>query len=415
MTAGSIMARRLGLGVVIVCVAMLATLAPPVAHAQTTTTANLSGSQDLSGVTSAESMLVSAMKDIAANRVAAAHEKVDAVLKLKPNFRLAQLVKGDLLAARAGEVKMLGASDTAQSERLEDLRAEAAARLRRMNTPVPRDRVPSNLLRLSPEQKYALVVDTSRSTLYVFENDNGVPRYIKDYYSVIGKNGVEKLVEGDKRTPLGVYHVVRRVAKEKLIDLYGSGAFPLNYPNEWDKRYGRRGHGIWLHGTPKNTYSRPPRASDGCVVLTNDELDELAPRLQFGLTPVVIADQIDWIMPRQMLSSRAELEGALERWRSDWESLQMDVFLRHYSPNFVSGKIDLARWQAEKKRVHNGKTWVKVSLTDVSMFLYPGREQLALVTFTQNYSSNNLSNVTKKRQFWIREGDHWNIAYEGDA
>lgn len=360
-------------------------------------------------------MLVSAMKDIAANRLAAAEQKINAILVVKPNFRLAQLIKGDLLAARGGPVQAIGASTMHNIDRLQDLRSEAYARLQRVTNPVPRDRVPRNLLRLAPEQKFALVVDTSRSTLYVFENDNGTPRLVEDHYSVIGKNGVEKVVEGDKRTPLGVYHVVRALPKEKLIDLYGTGAYPLNYPNEWDKRYGRKGHGIWLHGTPKNTYSRPPRASDGCVVLTNEELDNLAPRLQLGLTPVVIADKVEWVSPQELNASRAGLEQALERWRTDWESMQTESLLGHYSPNFTSGRMDIARWQAQKKRINAGKTWVKVKLDAVSMLLYPGREPLALVTFTQDYSSNNLVNVSKKRQFWIREGDRWSIAYEGDA
>ena len=30
----------------------------------------------------------------------------------------------------------------------------------------------------------------------------------------------------------------------------GDGAFPLNYPNEWDRRLNKTGSGIWLHGTP---------------------------------------------------------------------------------------------------------------------------------------------------------------------
>jgi murein L,D-transpeptidase YafK len=61
--------------------------------------------------------------------------------------------------------------------------------------------------------------------------------------------------------------------QDKLTDFYGSGAFPINYPNEWDRIRGRNGYGIWLHGTPRDTYSRPPRASDGCIVLSNEDLD----------------------------------------------------------------------------------------------------------------------------------------------
>ena len=40
---------------------------------------------------------------------------------------------------------------------------------------------------------------------------------------------------------MGVYHVVSRLPKDKLTDFYGSGAYPLSYPNEWDLMRGRDG------------------------------------------------------------------------------------------------------------------------------------------------------------------------------
>jgi hypothetical protein len=39
-----------------------------------------------------------------------------------------------------------------------------------------------------------------------------------------------------------------------------------------------------------------------------------------------------------------------------------------------------------------------------------------VVTFTQDYASNNLTNSMKKRQYWLRESDNrWRIVYEGAA
>jgi hypothetical protein len=38
-----------------------------------------------------------------------------------------------------------------------------------------------------------------------------------------------------------------------------------------------------------------------------------------------------------------------------------------------------------------------------------------VVNFEQNYRSNNLSNVMRKRQYWIRESGQWKILYEGAA
>ena len=42
----------------------------------------------------------------------------------------------------------------------------------------PTDRVPKYLLQMNAAQKHMLIVDTRQSTLYVFENNNGVPRYL---------------------------------------------------------------------------------------------------------------------------------------------------------------------------------------------------------------------------------------------
>jgi len=156
----------------------------------------------------------------------------------------------------------------------------------------PEDRVPRYLLQLRDDQKYALVVDTRRSRLYLYENDAGTPRFLADYYVSSGKNGPLKVREGDEKTPVGVYHITASLPREKLSDFYGAGAFPINYPNEWDRIQGRNGHGIWLHGTPSNTYSRPPRSSNGCVVLANADLVEIGRKLQVGITPVIISEEV---------------------------------------------------------------------------------------------------------------------------
>ena len=119
-----------------------------------------------------EAMLVQALMDIRDNRMSAALARVDALLQLKPDFRLAQLIRGDLLMARARPIGTMGAAN-APAERLDDLRAEARARLTRYEMQPPMDRVPKYLLQMQAEQRYAIVVDTAKSTLYLFENRSG--------------------------------------------------------------------------------------------------------------------------------------------------------------------------------------------------------------------------------------------------
>lgn len=362
-----------------------------------------------------EALLFRTLLEIKNNHLDSALKEINQVLQKYPNFRLAHLIKGDLLMARARPLTTIGNDQGAPQDRLADLRDEAKARLARHQQERPVDRVPRYLLQLQPEQKHAFVIDTSKSTLYVFENRNGTPRYIADYYISSGKNGIDKFREGDKKTPLGVYHVTSKMPREKLADLYGVGAFPINYPNEWDRRQGRNGSGIWLHGTPSDTYSRPPRSSDGCVVLTNQDLETITQSVQIGLTPVIISNSIEWANPDSVKSLREELARSVETWRHDWESIATEKYLAHYSTTFSSGKQSLRDWSLQKQQVNAGKTWIKLKISKLSMFLYPGMDSLAVVTFEQDYESNNLSDRMRKRQYWIKENKGWKIVYEGAA
>jgi murein L,D-transpeptidase YafK len=369
-----------------------------------------------------EALLSRTLNEVGNRRLDAAVSEIDKVIQGYPNFRLAHLIKGDLLLARAQPLTTVGNAPGAPGDRLEELREEARARLARIQEPPPAGLVPRYVVQMQPEQRHALVVDTARSTLYVFENRSGEARYVTDYYISIGKSGIDKFREGDNKTPLGVYHVTGRLSREKLnsaygkrAEQYGVGALPISYPNEWDRREGRNGSGIWLHGVPSDTYSRPPRASNGCVALTNEDFTAISRDIQIGLTPVIIANGVDWVAPGANQAMRQELMQRVENWRRDWENRDMEQYLAHYAGNFSTSKMGFAKWSKQKHKVNAGKTWIRLDLDKVSIFVYPGRDDLAVVTFDQNYASNNLVSKMRKRQYWIREGGTWRILHEGTA
>jgi len=365
-----------------------------------------------------EAQLASIFKEIEANRLNNALQLTENLLRQHPNYRLANLIKGDLLLARTQQIQTFGAMTGAPLDKVADLRAEAIVRLRGYREKPETNNVPRYLLQMQPDQHYAIVVDTKRSRLYLYENDlanGGRPRFVADYYVTQGKLGAEKVSEGDKKTPIGVYHVTSSMPRQKLADLYGSGAFPINYPNEWDKRQGRNGSGIWLHGTPSDTFSRPPRASEGCVVLTNQDLDTVAKSLQVGLTPVIISNSVEWLSFDDWAKERSELNKSIDAWRSDWESRDTERYLKHYSKRFKTSDQSLEQFAAQKRQVNAGKEWIKVKTDNLSVFRNPGKEEVVVVTFDQDYRSNNLNNVMKKRQYWLREDGRWKIIYEGSA
>jgi murein L,D-transpeptidase YafK len=363
-----------------------------------------------------EPLLARVFDQIEANRWEAALAQIDELLTAYPNFRLGNLIKGDLLLARAKPLRAFGEGGTlAAGDKVADLREEAIARLKAYKNKPQDNYVPRYLLQMQADQKYAIVVDTQKARLYLYQNDQGTPRFVADYYVSHGKLGAEKLREGDKRTPIGVYHVTSSLPRNKLADFYGSGAFPINYPNEWDKRQGRNGHGIWLHGTPSDTFSRPPKASDGCVVLANQDLDALSKNLQIGLTPVIISNSIEWLSLDDWQAERSSLLAMIDEWRRDWESRDADRYARHYSARFQADGQGQQAWIEQKRRVNAAKSWIKVGTGNISMFRNPGKEEYVVVTFDQDYRSSNLANVMKKRQYWIKEGGRWKIVYEGAA
>lgn len=360
-----------------------------------------------------EQALAKSLQAVANNRLDIALNEVDSLLKTHPNFKLAQLVRGDLLMARSKPIGDFGTASNAPPDRVQDLREEANARLHRVQQQQP-IAAPKYLWQLNEQQHFAVVVDTGSSTLFLFENVNGETRYVADYYISVGKKGADKVSEGDQKTPLGVYFVDAHIPSAQLSDFYGPGAYPINYPNEWDKRQGRDGHGIWLHGTPSDTYSRPPRASNGCVVLANNDFIHLEKNLQVGVTPVIITSHMEW-RDAHDAKDRAALLSSIEKWRSDWENIRTESYLAHYARDFSNGNAAFQEFAEQKRKVNSGKNWIKLKLSKLSIFPYPGQQGLVVVNFEQDYASNNLSNRMLKRQYWMKRDGRWQIIYEGSA
>ncbi len=353
-----------------------------------------------------EGSLMRAFAGLRESNLKQAMVEIDKALDSNPNFRLGHLVKGDMLMARAGRPVAFASLD-ASAARVAPLQDEARVRVQHYLDAPRTDYLPAPVLQLSKSQAHVLVVDTTRSRLFVYANELGRPRYVADFYISLGKSGTDKEREGDQKTPIGVYRITS--VKEKLPDFYGPRAFPIDYPNEWDRMNGRKGHGIWLHGTPSETYSRPPRATDGCVVLTNDDFARLSRYVDVSRTPVVIGQSVQWQETRAWEGERDQFLSSFEKWRADWESRDVERYFSHYSP---ASRRDFAAWKNTKRKTNSGKAWVKVGVNDMSLFAYPGARDMMMVTFEQDYRSNNLSNRTLKRQYWAREGREWRIVHE---
>lgn len=357
--------------------------------------------------------LIGVYKDLAANRLSDAQAKADALVEAYPNFQLGHLIRGDLLLMHTRVVTTFGAASNGSPEKLKNLRDEAIARLKSLRDRPDPDLMPKAVLRLRPDQKHVLLVDAKRSRLYVYQNQAGRLKFVTDYYISQGKLGVDKFQEGDQRTPLGVYYITGRLAGNRLPDFYGAGALPINYPNEWDKLNGRGGSGIWLHGTPPDSFSRPPLSSDGCVVLTNPDLHRLTASVEIGKTPIVISDQLEFVEKSQWDADRKTAMNLIETWRKDTENRNMTRLMANYSQRFKAEQGEsFSAWFEKQQQSINRTNRASLALRDISLFFYPGSDNLIVATFTQDSVIGKRKSSARKRQYWSKEGVHWKIIAE---
>lgn len=371
-----------------------------------------------------EASLLKALFLFQAGRLNTAVAELRELTAKAPKFQLAHLILGDLLLARFDQVGSIGSNILLENigidkeNRIEQLRLEARARLRGYLLLANGVEVPMALLSLSSQTEHALVVDKGKNRLYVYRNVGSAlpPELVDDFYIVLGKKTGDKYKEGDLRTPNGVYFVTSYLPDEKLPPLYGSGAFPVNYPNEFDRRLSKTGDGIWLHGTDKSLYSRPPLDSEGCVVLTNEEFTRIGKYVKIGRTPVIISEDVQWVSSREWLDLNIEIQATLERWRQSWEKADIDSYLTMYAGDFWAKGHELNSWQRYKKRIFAGKSYQKIDLTDISLLGYPqvaDTQPMVVANFKQNYKSNNYNGDMRKRLYMIKEQGDWKVLYEG--
>ncbi|MBO1923041.1 murein L,D-transpeptidase family protein [Thiomicrorhabdus sp. 6S3-12] len=316
-----------------------------------------------------EQKLLSGLQSMQSLSFEQALNTFDQLSEEHPTYKLVQLVKADLLALKAGQPSMIDAYRKAHKDEISKLEDEAKVRWEFAQGALQQNSGFDHYVLKAGPQKNIVIVNLQESRLYLFgRNAKQQIEQLADYYVTIGAKGAGKQREGDQRTPIGVYHVVDMISDDKLPDLYGVGALPLNYPNKWDQSLGKTGSGIWLHGVPRNTYTRAPRSSRGCVVLNNSAMQKLLSEYKLPLsTPILIVDE---------------------------ESENLNFSLD-------------SKYLVKEVRAWLGDNQPEVDWSQVSVYLYPNEKDLFYVTYPAKEEDKMV------HQFWRRdmEGD-WKVVLQ---
>jgi murein L,D-transpeptidase YafK len=364
---------------------------------------------------SPEMRLIHVYRLIGAGRSREALAHAEQLVRDEPTFRLAHLVYADLLVTRRlASVGFGGGLNQsvpgADAKQLDPLRQEALVRIQALKEVPPKGTVPRQLLALPATITYAMAVDASRSRLYLLEQKPNGLQLVANYYVSLGKFGIDKRAQGDQRTPTGVYFITSRLDANRLTDFYGSGALQLNYPNESDRREGRTGSGIWLHGVPKSNYAREPLATDGCVVLANEDLSSLMRLTDIGGTPVVIAHKLDWVPPQSLETPRKDAMNLVRSWHKARMAGEPASLASFYARPDVPRISSSARSSGGRKDRSESVKAERTELKDISVLNWHDSKDLMVVTFGEVPVGASAGSVI--RQYWSREAGQWKIFAE---
>jgi uncharacterized protein (TIGR02246 family) len=266
--------------------------------------------------------------------------------------------------------------------------------------------VPDSLLYLSPQNTgYALLVEKATQQAYLYRSSNP-DRPLRVYPCSTGENRGPKSMKNDKRTPEGIYYVTNIFKERDLASIYGARAFPIDYPNQLDQQLGRKGYGIWIHGTNEPL---KPRDTNGCVVLRNDDILNLSRYIRKMRTPIIIVQKIHFIEKERLQREGAEFKKLITEWLGFWKGSRIERYMSFYGKDFVAQGKDWDQWRAHKHRLSEKYESIDIRIDDLQIVR---ASDIVLAKFTQAYRADGFFSTGEKRLYLLKKSPEWKITYE---
>ncbi len=248
--------------------------------------------------------------------------------------------------------------------------------------------------------KSFLALSKNSKELYVLENENSF-EVKKVYASIYGEAEGDKLVEGDLKTPEGVYFVTHKIPYALDFLEYGTGAYGLNYPNPVDRMKQKTGGGIWVHSKGEPISGQATR---GCVAVDLDDFADVAQFLPNG-TAVVLSDSFspDKVNPNTSDATANALIQRTQEWNKAWAS-RSNTFFDFYDEQkyTLAQRQSFRAFRAQKESLFSRLAWIEILHGDV--YVLEGTDYW-VTYFDQLYSAPNLSSEGIRRLYWQQDAN----------
>jgi murein L,D-transpeptidase YafK len=266
---------------------------------------------------------------------------------------------------------------------------------------------------------HILVAEKSSHRLFLFKNHKGHPQLINSYQMATGKKAGDKKLQGDFKTPEGIYKITDFLSKEALLDrygkegeIYGSGAFVMDFPNPLDRKMKKTGGGIWLHSTNDETRIEKGLDSRGCLVIHNEDLKDISQYIELNKTHIVVLQTLGYISEKVHQNTQKNIKKLILDWSQSWADENLDRYLTHYDKQSFrsSSNLELKQFRQYKKRIFSAKGKPKIQLKNISVFKTP---RYALAVFLQDYQSNTIQDIGIKTLYLKQNASYeWKIVSE---
>lgn len=266
--------------------------------------------------------------------------------------------------------------------------------------------LPANLLissKASPHHVILVEKASQRLLLYRFDGDYHL---VASYPCATGEKNGDKQARGDRKTPEGIYFFTRDCNEKYLSPVYGARAFPMNYPNLIDRRQGKDGAGIWLHGI--NEQLRP-HSTNGCIAMSNEDIVRLDLYIKLWKTPIIIEEKLSYEEPALLRRQGRFFLEQIDSWRRAWAAKELDRYLSFYASGFRWKNLDLQGWRKKKARLNRLYKVISVQLSDIRLFR---QGNTVLAASEEVYRSDRFASHGFKYLYLVQNSWQWRILGE---
>lgn len=241
-------------------------------------------------------------------------------------------------------------------------------------------------------KKYILFSNKKDKKLFLFKNENKKLEKLFENEVITGEVEGDKYLEGDKKTPIGVYDLTQK--KTKLDQFYGPFAFVTSYPNNFDKSMSKKGHGIWIHGMPLD--GKREEFTKGCIALDNEKLIDLGNKINLKDAVLITSENTFTEASKDEL---AVILASLNKWKLAWKYSNIDEYLNFYSNEFKRyDGMKIEKFSQYKKRVFSKDEEKIIRFSNINIYVYPNslNKRLFRVYMDEFYKSDTLKFIGNK-------------------